>query len=249
MNPKFFRILLVWFALLAGGRADDLEQANRRFQAGDFAAAATTYQNLIDSSGPSAALLYNLANSQYRMGDYGPAILSYERAKLLAPRDPDLRVNLSLARKAAAVFDQSRYGPRVGAVISYLSRNEWSWLVVVCTLWLGVLAVISGAGWVSSPVVRKCAVGSLVMAGILISLGTTALILRGDEGSRGIVLSKDAGVLLSPFEKAESLGTPEAGRIVRMGEKSGVYFHVQVPDTELEGWMPAAEVARIAPRE
>jgi tetratricopeptide (TPR) repeat protein len=249
MNPSFFRILLLWFAMLVGARADDFEQANSRFKAGDFAAAATTYQKLIDSNGPNAALLYNLANSQYRLGDHGPAILSYERAKLLAPRDPDLRANLSLARKAAAVFDQSAYGPRIGAVISYLSRNEWSWLVVVCALWLGVLAVVSGAGQISNPVMRKCAVGSLVMAGILIGLGTAALAIRRDEGSRGIVLSKAAGVLLSPFEKAESLGTPGAGRIVRMGEKSGAYFYVRVPDTELEGWMSAANVARILPRE
>ncbi len=233
--------------MLAHGVGADLAEANRRFESGDFYGAAKIYQDLAGSGEASTALLYNLGNSQYRMGEHGPAILSYERAKLLSPRDPDLRANLALARKSAAVFEVPRIGPNVDAVLTYLSRHEWSWLVASAALWLGIIAVAWGAGRIGHPVVRKCAGASVVLAVILNALGTTVLILRRDEGDRGIVLSKDAGVLLSPFEKAESLGTPGAGRIVMMGEKSGDYHFVSVPGTTLEGWMRDGEVAWIAP--
>lgn len=246
MNSDFYRLLAVWFALVAGALgAENFREANRLFEAGEFAAAARTYQNLIDEGGPGAALYYNLGNSHQRLGDYGPAILAYERAKLLAPRDPDLRANLMLARKSATVFDQGKFNPWLEAALTCLSRHEWSWLVAGAALWTGVWSVVFGTGRVSQPLLRKFAVGSLVFAGILIALGSTALVLRSDEDGRGIVLSKDAGVLLSPFEKAESLGTPGAGRIVMMGKKSGGYFHVRVPGTDLEGWMRDGEVARI----
>ena len=236
-------------ALLIGATTAfaDIGDANKLFQAGDFSAAANAYQKVIDADGPSAALLYNLGNSQYRLGQYGPAILSYERAKLLAPRDPDLLANLTLARQAATVFDKGSFDPRLEAVLTYLSLNEWSWLVAGAGLWIGALSVVVGVVWIVNPVTHRLMLASIVFSGILIAAGTAALVLRRDEAERGIVLAKDAAIRLSPFEKAETIGTPGAGRIVRMGEKKGGYFYVDVPGTELHGWMSETEVAAIVP--
>jgi len=246
---QFSRILLGLLALVFSSSAFSagIDDANKLFQTGDFSAAATAYQKVVDTEGPSAAVLYNLGNSHYRLGHYGPAILAYERAKLLAPRDPDLQANLNLARKAATVFDKSALDPRLEAVVGYLSMNEWSWLIVGAALWIGVLSVAAGLVRISNPVARRVALASMVFSAILIAAGTAALVLRRDEAGRGIVLSKDAAVLLSPFEKAETVGTPGAGRIVRMGEKNGGYFYVTVPGTELHGWMLETDVAAIVP--
>ena len=110
MSLTFFKVLLslCMFAMAGttvfAGPPQNFDQANQHFQAGNFAGAAEAYQAEINSGGASAALLYNLGNSQYRMGEFGRAILSYERARLLTPRDPDLLANLSLARKAATVL-------------------------------------------------------------------------------------------------------------------------------------------------
>jgi Flp pilus assembly protein TadD len=46
----------------------------------------------------SADGLYNLANSYARDGKPGLAVLSYERAALLAPDDPDINANLAYVR-------------------------------------------------------------------------------------------------------------------------------------------------------
>ena len=245
----FSRMLLGLSALLISATTAfaDIGDANKLFQAGDFSAAADAYQKVIESDGSSAALLYNLGNSQYRLGQYGPAILSYERAKLLAPRDPDLLANLTLARKAATVFDKGSFDPRLEAVLTWLSLNEWSWLVVGAAIWIGVLSVMGGVVRLSRPATRKFAAASLVFASLIILAGATALFLRRDERTRGIVLSKDAAIRLSPFEKAETIGTPGAGRIVHVGEKNGGYFYITVPGTELHGWMAGADVARITP--
>ncbi|MEO8615300.1 MAG: tetratricopeptide repeat protein [Luteolibacter sp.] len=251
MNRSFLKILsgfLAFFisatSVLAANSAS-IDQANKLFQSGDFAAAASIYQKSIDANGPSAALLYNLGNSRYRLGQHGPAILAYERAKLLTPRDPDLIANLNLARKAATVFDKGSFNPRLEAGLTWLSRNEWSWLVVGSGLWIGAISVFGGALRRILPGTRKVMIGSTVFAGLFIAAGSTALILRRDEDTRGIVLSKDAAVHLSPFEKAENIGTPGAGRIVQMGEKNGEYFYISVPGTELDGWMAEKDVEMI----
>ncbi len=247
MKRSFYKMLSCLLLLFISAthvfaeKSASIDQANKLFLSGDFAAAASAYQQTIDIHGPSSSLLYNLGNSHYRLGQYGPAILAYERAKLLPPRDPDLIANLNLARKAATVFDKSALDPRLEAAIHWLSRNEWSWWVVGAALWMGGISVACGITQISRNFIRF----SLVFASLTMIAGSTALFLRRDEDKRGIVLSKDAAVHLSPFEKAEIIGTPGAGRMVRMGDKNGEYFYVSVPGTELHGWMAEKDVDMI----
>lgn len=236
-----FLLLSVWQA-----SAITLEEANRRFDAGDFSGAATGYQELLKEKGPDAAVYYNLGNSHQRLKQYGPAILAYERARLLKPRDPDLTANLALARKAATAFEEPGMNPRLAAALSYLSRDEWSWLVGGSALLLGVLAVVRGAVvWPRKLTVPAGVVSSL--AGLVIVAGSVVLWLRRDEVKRGIVLPEKASVLLSPFEKAEVLGTATAGRTVRLGESKGGFRYVEMPGSTLRGWLSEKDVEPVQP--
>src|ERR1700688_1343375 len=51
--------------------------------------------------GYSAPALYNLANSFARAGKPGLAVLNYERARLLDPKDLDIEANLRHVREAS----------------------------------------------------------------------------------------------------------------------------------------------------
>jgi hypothetical protein len=53
------------------------------------------------ASGYDAARLYNLGNAYARAGQPGMAALSYERARLLAPNDKDIEINLRRVRESA----------------------------------------------------------------------------------------------------------------------------------------------------
>jgi len=224
-----------------------LEQANQRFAAGDYAAAAAAYDQLLTTDGPRASVLYNLGNSYQHLEQYGPAILAYERARLLTPRDPDLLANLTLARQAAAAFEPARRNPRLDALLNHFSRDEWSWLVAAAALILGGLAVLCGAlglrcgGW------RWAVISAATLAGLALVSGAGALYLRRDEASYGIVLTAKAAVRLSPFEQAEVLGTPGAGHSVQLGTSNGGFHFVEVLGLDLRGWMADAEVAAITP--
>lgn len=243
MNKNLILGLLCFGCLAASGVANDFDQANQQFKAGDYAAAAATYENVLATEGPRAAVFYNLGNSYQQLKQYGPAILAYERARLLTPRDPDLLANLALARKAATAFEESGLHPWLDVVLNRLSRNDWSWLVAGAALFLGVLAVAAGA--VKLP--RRLVLAGASLAGIAIAAGGTALYLRRAETGRGIVLSESATVRLSPFEKAESLGTPGPGRSVRLGAKSGDFQFIEVPGATLKGWLASKDVAAITP--
>src|SRR5580693_231086 len=81
----------------------------------------------------SADALYNLANSYARAGKPGLAVLSYERAALLAPDDLDINANLAYVRASAHV--------------SVKPRNRFARIAQAMTMrptvvaWLGVLGI------------------------------------------------------------------------------------------------------------
>lgn len=245
MKQRLFIITI--YALLAGlaiAGESLFDQANHKFEAGDIAGAASTYQEILITDGPSASVLFNLGNCEQRLGKHGYAILAYERARLLTPRDPDLLANLDLARKAATAFVESDRHPVTDAFLNYLSLNEWSWLVAGSALFLGGLALLCGCVHRR----RWMIVGSRIsaaMAFFLIVGGAAALVLRRDEVNRGVVLTESAVVRLSPFEKAESLGTPGPGHIVRILESKDGFHFVEVSGTGLKGWMSDEEVSAI----
>ena len=250
MNSTLLRGLLCFglvSSLLRAADSSAFTAANQSFHAGDFASAAATYEKCLTAEGPRAAVFYNLGNAYQRLGQYGPAILAYERARLITPRDPDLLANLTLARKAANAIEEPTFDTRLDAVLSYLSRNEWSWLVVGATLSLGGLALIVGAMGGARRSLRPYVSTAAGLAGVVVLAGAAALYLRRDEANRGVVLSSDAAVRLSPFDKAESLGIPGCGRFVRLGEKSGDFYYVDVSASQLHGWLAIKDVAAVEP--
>jgi len=242
MNPSILLVLL-WLCLGAHSAfATPLEEANQLFKSADFAGAAAAYETILDQDGPRASVYFNLGNSYQSLEKYGPAILAYERALFLSPRDPDLLANLALARKAVAVVEDTAIHPCLDAVVRYLSRNEWSWIVAGAAMFLGGLGLACGI--VKLP--RKFAISAAALAALVLMFSAGVLYLRKGESSHGVVLSKNAAVRLSPFEKAESLGTAGQGRVVRMGAKRGNFQYVEVPGSSLQGWLDAKDIAAIS---
>jgi tetratricopeptide (TPR) repeat protein len=242
MNTPFTMALLGLLLMVTSSFATLFDEANGQYKAGNFTEAAATYEKILIAEGPRSSVFYNLGNSYQAQKKYGFAILAYERARLLTPRDPDLLANLNLARKAATAFEEPVSYPTLEVVIQYLSRDEWSWLVAGSALLLGALAVF--CGWRGT---HKVALISAATASLVIAAGTVILWARRGESGRGIILSENATVRLSPFEKAESLGTPGQGKSVRMGAKSGDFQYAEVSSTNLRGWLAGKDVAAIVP--
>ncbi|TMA39023.1 MAG: hypothetical protein E6J79_04720, partial [Deltaproteobacteria bacterium] len=73
--------------------------ANALYGEERWAEAAAEYERVLAVGWESGNLYFNLGNAWFRAGDVGRAVLDYERARRLIPRDPDLHANLSYARE------------------------------------------------------------------------------------------------------------------------------------------------------
>ncbi len=248
-SPVLFLLLLLLLGTAPSPlRATSFDEANAAFASGDYAKAAATSQELIVSQGSSAARLYHLGNAQFKLGQFGPAILSYERAALLAPRDRDIQTNLKAARQAASTPASATALTWWRMPLGWLSLREWSFLTVsgllLVTLPLLTWAI---AGLARRPWLRPAAQASLTCGLILTVPGILALTTRSREKTIGIITAEKPSLRLSPFPEATATDSPGTGRRVILTDSRPGWYYLSIEGSTATGWMPATEVSPLFP--
>jgi tetratricopeptide (TPR) repeat protein len=146
----------------------------------------------------SADGLYNLANSYARAGKPGLAVLSYERAALLAPNDPDIDANLAYVRARAQV--------------SVKPRNRFARLAQVTSpglaAWLGVLGLaLVGTGLVAkkiAPRLRWIPGGGFLLGVALMTLTASNAMLLWPRMHEAVILIDQTSARVSPAPMADT---------------------------------------------
>ena len=77
-----------------------LQNAEEFYRQGKFSAALGVYEYDLKTHPNDPYVYYNIGNCYFKMGSMGLAAANYYRAFKLAPRDADIRNNLSLALSA-----------------------------------------------------------------------------------------------------------------------------------------------------
>lgn len=94
---------------MASSFAVDIKQmflnANRLYEEKKFDTAIKEYEHIIQRT-RDPAVYYNLANAYFRVNKIGKAILNYERALRLFPRDQDINLNLRFSKKTLNISEQ-----------------------------------------------------------------------------------------------------------------------------------------------
>jgi tetratricopeptide (TPR) repeat protein len=215
------------------------ERANENYAAGHFVEAAQGFEQVIARYGYSAPVLFDLGNAWLKAGQPGRAILNYERALLLAPRDSAIAQNLRLAREQAGL--PARTPSAVMQAASLLSVNTWTWLgagalVVMC------LSIFSGR---LRPTLPRSAVRMLVAGSAATLIAVIAVLaIRWPERERAVVLSSDCPARIAPAEAAGISFKLPAGEIVQARKSHGGFVLVQTADCR-SGWVNQGQVAKV----
>jgi hypothetical protein len=188
----------------------------------------------------SAAALYNLANSYARAGKPGLAVLSYERAALLEPGDPDINANLAYVRALAHV--------------SMKPRNRFIRLVQATNptfaAWLGVLGIaLVGIGLVA----RRVAPRFVWIPGSGIPLGVSLIVLTASNAMllwprmhEAVVLVDLAPVRVSPAPMADTAFVLREAESVTMTAEHEDFILIR-SGGGLSGWVARANLGAVVP--
>lgn len=176
-------------------------EANSLYQRGDFERAAKTYEGILSENMASANLYYNLGNAYVRLEDYGRALLNYERARRLAPRDPQVLANIeyvkSLLSSDSDDTDTPYFVSRVLNIYRYFTANE---VIVTTSLFYALLAVLIGITMLKRELKAKLKL-PMMISGVflLVSLILTGLnIYNLHYRQEAIVLASDQAARFEP---------------------------------------------------
>lgn len=192
-------------------------------------------------TGYSAAGLYNLGNSYARAGKPGMAILNYERASLLSPRDPDIRANLRFVRASAHLPVETPDSlDRVASVASPF------WMA-----WIGVLGLtILGASVIAaqlSPRRRLLRGSAMLLGASMIALTLANALALWPRMHQGIVIAAAAPVRVSPVPMGDPLFTLPEGEKVKISAEHDGFALIETRAGRI-GWITHASLAPLVPR-
>jgi tetratricopeptide (TPR) repeat protein len=214
------------------------EQANIAHTREEYQQAVDLYLTIIRSSGVSAPLLYNLANSYAALGKTGPAVLNYERALRLAPGDADIQANLDQVRKDAGLYRDDR--PLYRRAAELLGADQWLLLAGFALVLLAISTLAANLVKGKRIILRLLTAGSLVS--LLLTLPPA--LFRYQDWNVGVV-QEDGRLLISPFADAASSGSIKAGRLIQPGRTHGDYVLVE-DETGKSGWLARNGFALVA---
>ncbi|MFZ2657369.1 MAG: BatD family protein [Victivallales bacterium] len=146
---KKFSMLLVLFVLPLAlpAETETARQFNplTAYNHGEFIKVAEFYRKQLDMTAPDPALLYNLGNCLYQLGEPAKALVMYERALHLSPRDSDIRENLNLVHRKFML-------PEIGDIESpkdlvtfardLLRPDEWMFIAAIVWAFAGIILAL-----------------------------------------------------------------------------------------------------------
>jgi hypothetical protein len=245
-------------AVLAADAPPAFKEAAALYDAGHYDQAVLRYESLRGAGLASANLYFNLGNACFKAGQLGRAVLHYERARRLEPRDPDILGNLRFARNESRSPDAKATGFWIwaAALRDYLTTGEWTlmatagyWLAaaaVIASLWLPSTPQWAGAKrWLRAPALAFAMLAVIGSAG----LGAKAAVETGSPAA--IVVVKEVVVRFAPVDDAPRHFTAYEGQKLWItGEREssivGVTGWLEVERADgNKGWVPANTVEKI----
>jgi tetratricopeptide (TPR) repeat protein len=221
----------------------DFRKANQDYAAGHFQDAIKGYEALFQARQYSANLFYNLGNAYFRAGDFGAAILNYQRALALDRHHPEADANLRIAREESRGLELNP--PPVERIVHFATASEFA-ITAAVALWTGAFAI-------TALIFLRRRTAPLIALSILslsIFAFATFAAYRLENGTNGkslaIVTGNGVEARLATADNANTVLALPPGSEIKILSTRGDWIYAALPNN-LRGWLPAksAELVRL----
>lgn len=231
--------LSIAMTFAANGAPLDFETANHFYDQGKFAEAKQNYESLVNDRNYSANLFYNLGNTDFRLDDFGGAILNYERALALDPSNPEARANLAFVRDKTGAKVEARTWrdslfPQFGLNACALAAAVAAWVALFCF----------AAIFFKPPADRQALWFAAIAALLVCAYSAGAIWYYGRDESIAIVTAKQAVGRYAPADSSTLADTLPMGSRVRILQDRGPWIYCELPNT-IRAWIPSHSLERV----
>ena len=219
----------------------DFAKANQDFAQGDFKEAISDYEALIRDGQWSANVFYDLGNAYFRAGDFGHAILNYERALALERHHPEATANLQIARDEAGALELQPSWPE--RYLKIASVNQYC-IAAAVAFWVAAFCLAA----LTFTHRRSVARISLIVVMLLVFAGSIFAIWQLERGTKGevlaIVTGKNVQARLATADTANAVLALPPGSEVKILSTRGDWIYAALPNN-LRGWIPANNAEQV----
>jgi len=235
-------------AVRAESSENVFDAACRAYEDGHWDAAADGFRGLLRYGLADWRLEYNPANTEYKRGRLGEAILHYERAHRLNPADPEIVSNLAIARARIrdVVEDDNAAGvlAALRAAQDRIGVSTQASILLVCVWLLAAIVTWCGSRTGGFTPAWGWTLAALLVASLLLLLSWRATWSRLEGTPRAVILKASVEALAGPGLNNAALFTLHEGIAVTIrGEREG-WLQVSLPNG-LTGWVVRDAAERI----
>ncbi|MCK5451761.1 MAG: tetratricopeptide repeat protein [Candidatus Omnitrophica bacterium] len=219
------------------------EQASVCYGRGEYDKAVAVYEDILSGGVESRSIYYNLGNAYFKLGAMGKAILNYERAKKIMPRDADLAANIRLARSMI----------KGGKVVS--ERTIWDWYpvkvysnnfslneITIFSSGMYIAAILLLILGVVNPNIKRKAIVITIILFIFIAINTLIMWRKdGGMGRDAVVISSQTDALFGPFDSETKFFTLYEGVNCDVVRSKGEWCKIRREDGKT-GWVKKDEI-------
>lgn len=213
---------------------------------GDFATAAGLLRKEINPSKPNPVLLYNLGDCLYQTGDLPKALVCFERALRLSPRDSDIKENLNLIRRQLMLPELGRSETPADAFMNIrdmLRPDEWLLASSVFFLAAGIFLALrrrfASGGWIGF------ASASLFMS-LLCAAASFSQSQTSYSSENAFIVERNISPHLLPSENSNRASFKfNGGEELKVLEDRNGWLRVRAGS--VEGWVEADSIEKLFP--
>jgi tetratricopeptide (TPR) repeat protein len=237
----FFALVAVWAGSSFAQSDADFSKANQEYAQGHFKEAISGYEALVRAGQWSATLFYDLGNAYFRTGDFGHAILNYERALALERHHPEAAANLQIARDEARALELQQSRPE--RYLQFASINQYS-IAAAIGFWLAIFTIVM---LLFARRRSAALIASLIFCLLIGAISSYAVytLERGTNGNAlAIITGKDVQARLATADTANSVLALPPGSEVKILSTRGDWIYAALPNN-LRGWIPAKDAQQV----
>ena len=219
------------------------DEGNRLYKEERYSEALAAYRSVLASGFGSPELYLNLGDAAYKSGEPGWAIYYFTLAQQGAPRDPDIKTNLSLVRREALGEEPSiRRSSLLDAAASLRDLIPMAGAARAAAVLFWIASGALAASWVGrlrrrAQPLRWAALACAVAALVLVSVKWAEASLAYDA-----VTVEQTAAHAEPSEEATVEFRLPTGSPVNLGRETPEWREVIV-SSSLRGWVSSSCVA------
>ena len=241
---KIILSLFVFVSVIFADTNNELfAEANRLYDERNFDSAIVLYMQILENNEktgtpPNSAVLYNISNSAYRVGNIGKAILFLERAKLLAPNNRDIAANLDFLRRQTVdrfEIPEKSFAEQIFDYFQNLIRLETQIIIIIILSFL-ITAILGFT--LFSPRLRTLKIYTMMILFLItLILGISAGAKYNTKRNtiRGVIMAESINAVNEP-RGSKTIFNAHAGTVLNIISSEGNWYFVSLPNG-VSGWV------------